>query len=230
MQELPDWEKLNKIGDVEDLETTEAASDSAVFRVKNYKIDTVAKEYDKLNARVGPEVIKEILQHYYADTEKAQSLLEKNPNPLNQAVNINNKKYSIHYIIVPQGGLMLENSNYSYNNPIVISQSFVDGLNLKDLYQGRISSKELVLKLDEIKDEQKTFYKNEGVLNNISSECSDLFDYLNGKLDTYFIFASMNIKPFLKQEESKIEIFITDLAGSLALYHDYILIRKYEKE
>ena len=82
MENSKDWENLSKIGEI-DPHLMEGA-DSKVQKFSTEKSNMVLKEYEGLHARYGQEKAKNILEKYYADTEKAQLLLEQNPNPLNQ--------------------------------------------------------------------------------------------------------------------------------------------------
>lgn len=227
IEEKPsDWKRLKTNNNVEFLAK---GSDSSVYKVQDYKSNTIAKEYDKLQEKFGKAETKNILHNYYIDTERAKELLQENPNPLNQSIKIDGIEYTFHYTVVPQGEIVLEKYSQEYPGldkvPLVIGQSFQHGLNYDDLNNSQIDKK----KLEQMTDEQKLFYYSKSHLEDINKNCRELFDFLNKKLERDFSFAASNIKPYLNTKERRVEITITDLASSLQQYHIGFAIRKYEK-
>ena len=96
MKESPNhFNPIKKLGNVNQISL---GADSRVFRVVNPKedVDIVAKEYSEI--KIKPEVVKEIIEQYYADTERAKKITNEQPNPLNQRVKIEDKIYSLSFI------------------------------------------------------------------------------------------------------------------------------------
>lgn len=222
--ESSDWEKLHTMGQVSKLSGREG--DSVVYGLRNDKIEVVAKQYEALRERfVDPEWVEDILRQYYADTEKAEEILLETPNPLNQKIRIDDIDYDFSYAIVPQGGLMLKGEGtYSHraieeepvSAPLVVGQKFIKGQNLLSI----MLSKRSPIKKNEMEDNQTALYGNEELCGQIVTESQKLFDFLNARLKVDFTYSRMNIKPFLKETDHKIEVVITDLAASITSYYD----------
>lgn len=212
--EKSNWKRLEELGNLEGLAS---GGDSYVSKLTTEKSKVVTKEYDYLVNSLGNSLSKEILIGYYADTERAQEILEKEPNPLNQSIQIDNKDYSINYIVVPQGGLLFEsdrNVNYESSkvkSHISVSQKYISGLNMSNLAIGNFT-KEVV------SANQSSLYQNYKSLREIRILVVELFSYLNDNPKVEFTTADMNFKPFLDKENSTLQVYITDLAGSLVEY------------
>ena len=200
-------------------EITYASSgfDSKVEKFTTAENESVLKEYSSLQAAYGEEITHEILQCYYLDTERAQLLLEKYPNPLNQKIVLNRKSYDLEYVVIPQGGLLLEgNPNKDFkgeSNSISASQKFIDGLNLKELEIG------LYHQATETNG-QAELESNHYFTEQMEVLGFRLIEHLNKNLGVEFGFALPNIKPFVIEDEKKIRVVMTDLAPSLALYFE----------
>ncbi len=212
MENSRDWEKLKEIGEVNDIGTGE---DSTVSQLRTPKSEIMVKEYFSLTEKVGVPVVKEILQQYYADTEKAEVLLRKNPNPLGQKIKINNVIYEINYSIVPQGGLLLEGHDLYKDetraNALSVGQKFVKGKNFSDLANGEYED-------DWNRNGQHSLYEDLPFTYEIEDNLADLNKYLNDTLNVKFSESTVNAKPFLDEKSKKLNIVITDLCASLSDY------------
>jgi hypothetical protein len=215
MEKSPDVEHLFQIGNVEHLGK---GIDSLVYKVSTEKSEFAVKEYQRFVARFGEGVVKDTLASYYADTERAQSLIENNSNPLNQKIPIEGKEFELNYIVVPQGGMLLEGEDLHYLNgdpsdkvPIVASQTVIPAKNLANLYEGTQED-------GREDDGQKAFYGNAEFVDELEDKFDDLVDYLNRELKVEFTESMANVKPFLDEKHGKINVYITDLASSLADY------------
>lgn len=215
MERSPDVEQLKNLGQLERLGK---GIDSIVYKLKTQNSEMAVKDYTRFVARFGEGLAKETLVSYYADTERAQSLIENNSNPLNQKITVNGKEYDLNYIIVPQGGLMLEGEELNYLNgdpsdkvPIVASQSVIPAKNLGRLLEGDYED-------DWKTNNQMEFYEDDDLVTDFEDRFANLVKYLNSELNVNFTESIANIKPFLDDKNNKIDIYITDLASSLADY------------
>ena len=217
-------ENKNRIEAFGEKDNFSYGADSDIFILKTEKGDMIAKEYYGLRKNFKPEEVKFILENYYADTESAQQLLEQNPNPLNQSLELDNKSIlkldtqsiPIEYRVVPQGGMYLEDNEKHHQ--YVVSQKKVDGINLEKL---------LYYKKHEL-DDQGVF-TDSGVRQQLTDYSRKMFGYINKSLDVHFIYDSSNIIPHF--EDNKAVIYITDLAGRIGDYYQLSpRIKKYRAE
>lgn len=189
--------------------------DSRVHLLEGEKSPLIVKEYASLMATYGEQLTKEILRCYYRDTEKVQEFLQAHENPLNQSVVIDGKRYDLSYEVIPQGGMLLEgDANYRYtskNNPMVASQSFVKGRNMRDLDLGRYSEEAHVESQDFMDD-------NSELAANIEAQMYKFESFINKELGLEFSLVEENIKPYIDEEKHKVHMVITDLAASLGKY------------
>ncbi|KKP87406.1 MAG: hypothetical protein UR90_C0006G0009 [Parcubacteria group bacterium GW2011_GWC1_35_8] len=236
MKESPNhFNPIKKLGNVNQISL---GADSRVFRVVNPKedVDIVAKEYSEI--KIKPEVVKEIIEQYYADTERAKKITNEQPNPLNQRVKIEDKIYSLEYRITSQGTIILNIpmvSNQStrmweimhgipkkkkhqekIENKTSLGQEFIDGydLNLLMNYEGEFQSLP-----KGITDAQEPFLERKELGKVLCSMIEEFFSYLSKILNINLSFDSINIKPFLDKRNGKITLIITDLASSLEDYY-----------
>ena len=140
MEKSSDFENLHQFGQLNEVGK---GIDSVVHRFRTSDHDMMIKEYSKFVMRFGEPLTKDVLSSYYADTERAQSLIEKNHNPLNQKITIKDRNCDLNYIVVSQGGVLLEGEKIDYLNgdptdtiPLVASQSNIPAKNLGELFEG----------------------------------------------------------------------------------------------
>lgn len=203
-----DIRQLNEIGKRTPLAE---GDDSLVDKFATDKFEMAAKEYHLLAQDLGLELTKEIIQNYYADTEKAQSLLESNSNPLNQFIELGTNRFPINYKIVPQGGMMLDGELDHDGNPypLVVGQKFIRGQNIlgwnsSSDTEGRHGDQSSLINVDAESQLSNCFRK--------------LVTHLNTELDVYFSNADVNMKAFMNKDGTEINAYITDLASSLKQY------------
>ena len=202
-------ENKNRIEAFGEKENFSYGADSDIFILKTEKGDMIAKEYYGLRKNFKPEEVQ---------------LLEQNPNPLNQSLELDNKSIlklhtqsiPIEYRVVPQGGMYLEDNEKHHQ--YVVSQKKVDGINLEKL---------LYYKKHEL-DDQGVF-TDSGVRQQLTDYSRKMFGYINKCLDVHFIYDSSNIIPHF--EDNKAVIYITDLAGRIGDYYQLSpRIKKYRAE
>jgi hypothetical protein len=205
---------MKNIGTVRPLTSGADSYVSLVYGGVNIKV--VAKEYQKLAKNVRPENVGEILSNYYKDTQRAMELLKDNPNPLGQTIRIGQDTYSLHYEIIPQGGIILEGKDEESNKKIKTSfgQNYVSGLNLLTVARLPINT-QLPQPYSET---QGVFLDNTPLYKEVLMSNSELFNYLSAEIDSYFTFSAANIKPFLDKKNKKLIIKITDLCALLVDY------------
>ncbi len=226
MQEKNTWNLIKKIGTVKKIDE---GGDSTVYSINDDKtgeILGVAKNYDNLSGGFAglnnPELTKKILSKYHQDTEKAFRMLEKDPNPLKQSMEINGENYLFKYKIVQQGDFMLaqrRKSSFSETEeevPSLVGQEYVKGLNFELLVKmprGAIPS-----------EGQEIFAKNYDLYKKLEEMIKKFLIYLSETVGASFSFGAMNIKPFVNPRERSIDIIITDLSANIR--SDYHKIRK----
>ncbi len=220
MKEKGNWNLLKKIE--REVKPIDEGGDSTVYSIKNTEtgeIESVAKNYDNfdLMGPGDPKVVEEVLRQYYLDTEKAKKMLEENPNPLNQSIEIGNTKYDLRYKIISQGEIILEQekkNEFTKEKEIIkssVGQEYVGGLNLHVLIEYPKGSTTI--------EEQKIFVKDYKLYQKLTEIIKKLFSYLSQNIGANFIYGAMNIKPFINEKDKTITFIITDLAASLSAYH-----------
>ncbi len=195
----------------------------SLTRPDNSDPSSVVKLYSESNFQtINPKDRRKVLEEYYTDTLKAMSILEKNPNPLSQSIQINGRKFSLKYKIIPQGKVLLEEAGEdrgAIDNKVLalkasFGQKFVAGLNLSYI------RRHVGIDDDDF-DKRQSFISGDSLLcSEIEDEAKRLFEYLSRELGVSFGFANVNIKPFLEEESGELLIVITDLAASLFKYYD----------
>ncbi len=219
MENMDDLEIVQKVGSLKPLAS---GADSVVFsltRPENPKPSSVLKVYNQggINSLDPKNETRAVLEEYYADTLKAAKILERNPNPLNQSIEMSRRTYPLKYKIIPQGEVLLEEKgkHYKYDQLEVThiasyGQEYVEGVNLTGLRNPTMM----------VGKKQEPFVYDEGVFEQIFQNTNRLFDYLSKQIGVEFTVATMNLKPFL-EEDGSVLIIITDLAGNLEDYHQY---------
>lgn len=192
-----------------------AGEDSYVYHISNPPrgINAVAKYYTGHTLSNITELRrKNILTKYYNDTEKVKTELEKNPNPLNQSIIINNEAVKLEYQVIPQGAIMLKNKEVpeldpNINTATILGQKRIRGFNISAL---EVSDKKEVL------EDQKIFIEQKHIIPELKVYIRQFFIYVSDITGVFFEFASVNVKLFYDKKNRKIKIVITDLAASLS--------------
>ncbi|MDD5750666.1 MAG: hypothetical protein PHU56_03395 [Candidatus Pacebacteria bacterium] len=185
-------------------------ADSKVSRINRAELPPFAsKEYDALQRghSLSVEQVKDVLNRYREDTQEAITLLKDNPNPLKEKIILKtdrkNEKWSLAYIVVPQGGVLRENES-----GIVCAegQDYIAGETYEDV-RG-YSPKDDIIVLSGL-----TFSINTSNLERLSG-------YINRELNTNFVLLPLNVKPKIDRQGKIVYMYITDLSADL--YISYV--------
>lgn len=208
----------NKLPDELERQHIASGADSYVFKLnKMESLPTIFKQYRHLQERrqLSPDEIIEALNKYREDTQKVASLLEKNPNPIDQeVVTDSGENWQLHFVAVPQSAnIQKDKDGFVYAE----GQDFIAGENYGSLLVNKENEKLPA------KEGYECFTLSD-IGFYIPCDCLEkLSHFINKELEELgvkFSVVGLNVKPKIDRQQKILNMYITDLAASL--YRSYI--------
>ena len=177
-----------------------AGFDSSVYLTSTVP-PRVLKIYHELEKKVGISKAHEIVTRYCSDTSRALKITGRNPNPACDSVEINGKKYSLHFIVIPQGIPMRHKERFVYS----VGQEYIQEQSvIENFYRYNEGKQDCFVS-------KRIFHELEDFLSHFS-------DHINNKLGTKFWLCVTNAKAELDEKNNRLVIYVTDLGNNL---HDH---------
>ena len=168
----------------------------------------LVKVYKPLVKNLGLEETFKAIEQYKRDTEIIAECLSSNPNPLNQAINIDGHKFMVHWKIIPQGEPFILRD---HNTVSSIGQEFIQGDNL---FSFRNGNNGIVYTTDgKALQSSLNLPTHNPVIDSFVYSFSK--DFVQPRTGKQLLSSKENIKPRFDFANNILVLYVTDLAAGI---------------